>query len=199
MPRREGYKKRSALEKAADETLIVKLHLEKYSGLEITEILQKDYGREISESTVQKTLRAKAIEWGKRNQEFINESLMQQIEVLNHVENQAWQGWYRSMEDAEKTVVRKRVLKAIEKGAKPQTETVTIKEIIGQAGDPRFLTVITRASDTKAKMLDQLKLKADGMVFLEKLAKAMGIDITTGTAPQGAADEEWVEDEEEEV
>lgn len=193
-PARKPYKKRTQAEKERDAEWFMRLHLQKYSYLQIADMFMEEFPEHsISHQTVFDSIKAQTNEWKKVNQETVNRAIMKALAVLDLVELEAWKGYARSCQDAEQTTTvhempklpggeidqdnLERVLKMFEKLTKGDGLPLA-KETIrrnGQAGDSSFLRVITHCQHVRAKLFESVSLQPKLSDGLLKLAKAMGV------------------------
>lgn len=85
----------------------------------------------ISQSTVSRIIKELVNEWQTERVYNINEAKARELAKIDQVELEAWKAWSRSQEDAVKEVEGSN-----HQGAFSQTSTE------GQAGDPRFLSMV---------------------------------------------------------
>lgn len=166
-PRRARYKKRTAAEKQRDTKLILELHYEKYGVREIAEMLGMNYG------TVFRDLKMATQEFREANQDFINEKILHMVNSLDHLEEEAWASWFESLEDGVKERVKSEMSLGLGKKKASLSVVEKVKETVGQCGDPRFLTVITRSALAKAKLFESLSLKKSDNELLRKIYESL--------------------------
>lgn len=148
---------------------VAKLYCQCKTLLEISE--------EIGASVVSVSKDLKAIRefWLSHIAQSFDERMADILGRIDHVEAEAWLGWQRSCKDAEilKTTTEKgiRISPAKAKGKPPTSKLVPVKEnlekvVKGQAGDPRFLSVIMDCIDRRSKILKVTEDQPINQVYL---------------------------------
>jgi hypothetical protein len=84
-------------------------------------------------------------EWAERRSSNIDRAKYAELAKCDQVEHEAWLGWERSCKDREQDITETIA------GTKTVGKTRKLKE--GQAGDPRFLDVISRMVERRCKIL----------------------------------------------
>lgn len=145
---------------------VAKLYLEGKAQWEIAELVK------CAQGTVSKDLADVRAQWRESYKESFNDKVERELAKIDLVEEQAWQGWYKSCGDA---VTRsKKTEKAIRKQRKEDEddpssgpvgepmELVPIKVLVemtrkGQAGNPAFLNEVRACIDMRLKVLGAYK------------------------------------------
>lgn len=100
----------------------------------------------VSHITIKKDVDALFEEWRAERQPTFDEAVIKELQKLDRIESQAWDGWEKSCRDAEKTIE--------ESGATDKGDFIkSRKEVAPQSGDPRFLDVILRAMQRRCTIL----------------------------------------------
>lgn len=117
---------------------------------------------DISLPTVSKDLQAVRRFWLSNIAVDMDERVAELLAKNDTLEKEAWEGWQRSCQDAE-TISRVRekgikILPPKQKGKPPTSKMMVTAEKLekvtkGQAGDPRFLSIIGECIDRRAKYL----------------------------------------------
>lgn len=81
---------------------------------------------------------------------------------LEMAEAEALQGWFESLNDAEKH-------RLIEKSGSKEEFTQNVTEKIGQSGDPRFLSLIIKSNLAKQKLFETMSIKKSKDSIWDKL------------------------------
>ena len=104
-------------------------------------------------------------EWKQENRDVIDEHFARSLASLQSVEEEAWLGWQRSQEDSQTQTVNTTEADILHEpimdgGAKGAPEVVgqqktTNKSMTkhGNVGDPRYLDMVLRAQERRAKLL----------------------------------------------
>lgn len=116
-----------------------------------------------SEDNVKQHIQGLRKEWLERQARAINEVKQEELDKLDDIEREAWAGWRRSQEDAERTVEETEsgaiVADAAEgdddsgEVAVPIREGKVVKRVErkGQVGDAKFLEILLKVRERKAK------------------------------------------------
>lgn len=188
-PKPEGEKRKAPMDELELERTtekVLELHTRRYTCRQIADQLK------LPKTTVNDILRKATAHYKRTNKAFINEIVHGALASLDHVENQAWQGWDKSLEMGGKTKeesmklsvdpkvkkIDKAVDKQLEQGLSQDDRRTlgmikVITERYEQCGDPRFLAIIVRSALAKAKLLDSLNLKQSQSDALEKMLELM--------------------------
>jgi hypothetical protein len=166
MPKRQPYKKRTKAEKEIDATQFLKYHVRQYSYREIGEM----FG--VSHTTVKKHIHELVDGWRDLNLDFIQKTIVTGIHALNEVESESWKAYQTSFNDSEK--------RRTETGGKDGGKDV--EEFRSNNGDPRYLKLVVESQKAKAKLMQSLDLKKGDNEILERIAKALDIDVSDPTA-----------------
>lgn len=156
MGKREKYKKRTQAERARDTKAALALH---YDGFSIREIAESQKRKPSSVFVDIKKATSKAQE---ANQQFIQEKLMESFSTLELAESEALEGWYQSLEDAERSRLVKKV------GDKDNFEQ-TVKESMGQSGNPQYLNILVKVQIAKAKLFESMNIQKSQNSIWDKL------------------------------
>jgi predicted transcriptional regulator len=109
---------------------------------------QAQIGRALGVTQQQVSLDLKAIraEWQRVMVAEFDRLRSEQLGKIDACEAAAWEGWERSLRDAERTLTRKRT--------EPDGEHVEAsRSVAGQAGDPRFLQVVDSCIDRRLRLI----------------------------------------------
>jgi predicted transcriptional regulator len=109
---------------------------------------QAQIGRALGVTQQQVSLDLKAIraEWRRVMVAEFDRLRSEQLGKIDACEAAAWEGWERSLRDAERTLTRKRT--------EPDGEHVEAsRSVAGQAGDPRFLQVVDSCIDRRLRLI----------------------------------------------
>lgn len=127
-------------------------------------------------SVISKHLKAIRLFWLSHIAQSFDERMSDTLMRIDKLETAAWEGWERSCKDAEtvKLVTEKgiRVQPSRERGRAPTAKLVPIREALekytkGQAGDPRFLTVIGECIDRRSRILKVTEDQPINNVYLD--------------------------------
>lgn len=127
-------------------TEVALLYLQGKRMYEIVETL----GTGVTFAMVKRDIEDIRREWRETRIDSLNEYMMKEIEKIDLVESQAWEEWHRSKLDAE-TKITEAEADEIEMG-KLTPKKATVKKQ-GQTADPRYMDIILKCSDQRAKLL----------------------------------------------
>lgn len=150
-------RKRLPSERKFDLTIISKWYLQGWSHYKIADELNSLRPYSVSRRTITNDIKAVRKSWLKESVMNFDERVAQELAKLDNVEAKAWEGWERS--DNRETSVRKSV-----QGDKTFLEATLTK--VGQAGDPRFLSIITKCIEQRCRLLG--------------VDAAINVDLTSG-------------------
>lgn len=153
---KQQRRRRTQFRKARQRSRIAGLYASGWSQQAIARHL------ELTESMVSRDLDAIRDEWVASAVVDFNLARQRELDTLDHIEAQAWEGWERSCENAE----------TAEATIDAYGSKSVKKKSVGQAGDPRFLMVIHKCSESRAQLL--------GLV-------TKNLDLTTGGKPLGTS------------
>lgn len=132
----------------------------------------------VNQGTISRDLEALRQQWRESALQDFDARKAQELAKLDETERAAWQGWERSLRDAEKTVTRNN---------DDGTETTTTIE--GQAGDPRFLNVVVSCVERRAELLDLNPAKKTILQDVSALSGPLNVTIELHTkAKEGDGD-----------
>ena len=139
---------------------IAKLYLEGFSNRAMAIWITENKNIPITHTSVGKYLGKVMDDWRKERISKVDDLLIIELQGLNRVEREAWDGWYRSLKDKTKNVSKRKgsPQKAKDKDGKEvlnvsTTEVEDIEETSNTDGNPKFLEII---KDCKSKRIDLL-------------------------------------------
>ena len=139
---------------------VAKLYLEGFSYRAMALWIKENKGIYIVPSTVSVYVDKVMDDWRKERISKIDDLLIIELQGLNRVEREAWDGWYRSIKEKTKNVSRRKgsPQKSKDKDGKEvlnvsTTEVEDIEETSNSDGNPKFLEII---KDCKSKRIDLL-------------------------------------------
>ena len=139
---------------------IAKLYLEGFSNRAMAIWITENKNISITHTTVGKYLGKVMDDWRKERISKVDDLLIIELQGLNRVEREAWDGWYRSLNNKTKNVSKRKgsPQKAKDKDGKEvlnvsTTEVEDIEETSNTDGNPKFLEII---KDCKSKRIDLL-------------------------------------------
>lgn len=139
---------------------IAKLYLEGFSNRAMAIWITENKNIPITHTSVGKYLGKVMDDWRKERISKVDDLLIIELQGLNRVEREAWDGWYRSLNTKTKNVSKRKgsPQKAKDKDGKEvlnvsTTEVEDIEETSNTDGNPKFLEII---KDCKSKRIDLL-------------------------------------------
>lgn len=123
---------------------------------EIAEIVGVDYG------TVCKDMTEVRDQWKAETVVDYDTKVLEELARLQRVEEKAWEGWEKSMQDATTTTTKTKYMKEkIPGGKKDRWKLIPFEEQTdishkGQSGNPRFLEQIERCVQLRLKLIGAL-------------------------------------------
>ena len=139
---------------------IAKLYLEGFSYRAMAIWITENKNIPITHTAVSKYLGKVMDDWRKERISKIDDLLIIELQGLNRVEREAWDGWYRSLNTKTKNVSKRKgsPQKSKDKEGKEvlnvsTTEVEDIEETSNTDGNPKFLEII---KDCKSKRIDLL-------------------------------------------
>ena len=139
---------------------IAKLYLEGFSNRAMAIWITENKNIPITHTSINKYLGKVLDDWRKERISKIDDLLIIELQGLNRVEREAWDGWYRSLNTKTKNVSKRKGLpqKSKSKDGKEvlnvsTTEVEDIEETSNTDGNPKFLEII---KDCKSKRIDLL-------------------------------------------
>ena len=139
---------------------IAKLYLEGFSNRAMAIWITENKNIPITHTSVGKYLGKVMDDWRKERICKVDDLLIIELQGLNRVEREAWDGWYRSLNTKTKNVSKRKgsPQKAKDKNGKEvlnvsTTEVEDIEETSNTDGNPKFLEII---KDCKSKRIDLL-------------------------------------------
>lgn len=139
---------------------IAKLYLEGFSNRAMAIWITENKNIPITHTSVGKYLGKVMEDWRKERISKIDDLLIIELQGLNRVEREAWEGWYRSLNTKTKNVSKRKgsPQKSKDKYGKEvlnvsTTEVEDIEETSNTDGNPKFLEII---KDCKSKRIDLL-------------------------------------------
>lgn len=167
MPRRAGYKTRTKAERALQALEAVRLHLKKWSYIEIGEEQGRSY------ESVRQDIVAARNEWRKQNATLVQDTLEDALRTLEILEREVWEAWEKSKKRADKR--RKETLPKNLARDFPGANLKESHETKFQCGDPRFAKILSDIQRNKAAIVTAMKLTGPVDPVLLKVAQAMGV------------------------
>lgn len=158
MAKRKKYEFRNAEQRELDTQEALAMRAD---GASVREIAKRQKRKP---STVFDDLKRALSKAKEANQDFIQEKLMESFQSLELAESEALEGWYESLEDAEKD-------RTVEKIGDKDSFQQTIKEIMGQSGNPQYLNVLIKVQLAKIKLFDTMNIKKAENSIWDKLFK----------------------------
>jgi hypothetical protein len=139
---------------------VAKLYLEGFSYRAMAIWIKENKNISITHTTVSAYVNKVMDDWRKERISKIDDLLIIELQGLNRVEREAWDGWYRSLNTKTKNVSKRKGLpqKSKSKDGKEvlnvsTTEVEDIEETSNTDGNPKFLEII---KDCKSKRIDLL-------------------------------------------
>lgn len=139
---------------------IAKLYLEGFSNRAMAIWITENKNIPITHTSVNKYLGKVMDDWRKERISKVDDLLIIELQGLNRVEREAWDGWYRSLNTKTKNVSKRKgsPQKSKDKDGKEvlnvsTTEVEDIEETSNTDGNPKFLEII---KDCKSKRIDLL-------------------------------------------
>ena len=139
---------------------IAKLYLEGFSNRAMAIWITENKNIPITHTSINKYLGKVMDDWRKERISKIDDLLIIELQGLNRVEREAWDGWYRSLNTKTKNVSKRKgsPQKSKDKDGKEvlnvsTTEVEDIEETSNTDGNPKFLEII---KDCKSKRIDLL-------------------------------------------
>ena len=139
---------------------IAKLYLEGFSNRAMAIWITENKNIPITHTSINKYLGKVLDDWRKERISKIDDLLIIELQGLNRVEREAWDGWYRSLNTKTKNVSKRKgsPQKSKDKDGKEvlnvsTTEVEDIEETSNTDGNPKFLEII---KDCKSKRIDLL-------------------------------------------
>ena len=139
---------------------IAKLYLEGFSNRAMAIWITENKNIPITHTSINKYLGKVLDDWRKERISKIDDLLIIELQGLNRVEREAWDGWYRSLNAKTKNVSKRKgsPQKSKDKYGKEvlnvsTTEVEDIEETSNTDGNPKFLEII---KDCKSKRIDLL-------------------------------------------
>lgn len=139
---------------------IAKLYLEGFSNRAMAIWITENKNIPITHTSVGKYLGKVMDDWRKERISKVDDLLIIELQGLNRVEREAWDGWYRSLNTKTKNVSKRKGSPQKAKGKDGKevlsvstTEVEDIEETSNTDGNPKFLEII---KDCKSKRIDLL-------------------------------------------
>ena len=139
---------------------IAKLYLEGFSNRAMAVWITENKNIPITHTSVGKYLGKVMDDWRKERISKVDDLLIIELQGLNRVEREAWDGWYRSLNTKTRNVSRRKGSPQKAKGKNGKevlnvstTEVEDIEETSNTDGNPKFLEII---KDCKSKRIDLL-------------------------------------------
>ena len=146
--------KRTSVQREADIHFCIQLYLKGYTIRDIHERLMRtlsergmDY--EISCQQVFNDIKAEMIEWKKENMMLVNEYIELEVRKLDKMEIELWEAWERSKSGKRKSEIKGGNIN----NGNVSGGTLSKRTLETGDGDPRYLDMILKLYDRKAKLL----------------------------------------------
>lgn len=146
--------KRTSAQRQADTHFCMQLYLKGYPIREIHSQLmdwlsERGMIYKISCQQVFNDIKAEMIEWKKENMMVVNEYIQLEVRKLDKMEVELWQAWERSKESKRKSeIVGGDIINGNVTGG-----TLSKRTLENKNGDPRYLDMILKLYERKAKLL----------------------------------------------
>ena len=146
--------KRTSVQREADIHFCIQLYLKGYTIRDIHERLMRNLsergmGYEISCQQVFNDIKAEMIEWKKENMMLVNEYIELEVRKLDKMEIELWEAWERSKSGKRKSEIKGgNIYNGNVSGGQISKRTLETGD-----GDPRYLDMILKLFDRKAKLL----------------------------------------------
>lgn len=146
--------KRTAAQRETDTHFCIQLYLKGYTIKEIHQQLMRDLSErgmdyEISCQMVFNDIKAEMIQWKKENMMLIDEYIELEVRKLDKMEVELWAAWERSKSGKRKSeIVGGSINNGNVSGGQLSKRTLETGD-----GDPRYLDMILKLFDRKAKLL----------------------------------------------
>lgn len=146
--------KRTSVQREADTHFCIQLYLKGYTIREIHERLMRDLSErgmdyEISCQQVFNDIKAEMIEWKKDNMMLVTEYIELEVRKLDKMEIELWEAWERSKSGKRKSEIKGGDIS----NGNVSGGTLSKRSIESGDGDPRYLDMILKLYDRKAKLL----------------------------------------------
>ena len=146
--------KRTSVQREADIHFCIQLYLKGYTIREIHERLMRDLSErgmdyEISCQQVFNDIKAEMIEWKKDNMMLVTEYIELEVRKLDKMEIELWEAWERSKAGKRKSEIKGGTINQ----GNVSGGTLSKRSIESGDGDPRYLDMILKIYDRKAKLL----------------------------------------------
>lgn len=170
LPARKGSKTgRSATQLQLDErrSWVARLRRQRYTIAEIATIMQVSY------ATVAKDLGWLATQWAEARDEEVDTYVNEEVARLDELEREAWRGYHRSTRD----VVEEQEYE--EAGGQFGGKSGTRKKTLPQpAGDARFLAIVAKSIELRARLRGLLDKDARATVAVGADGRPLPVEVT---------------------
>ena len=146
--------KRTSVQREADIHFCIQLYLKGYTIRDIHERLMRNLSErgmdyEISCQQVFNDIKAEMIEWKKENMMLVNEYIELEVRKLDKMEIELWEAWERSKSGKRKSEIKGGNIN----NGNVSGGTLSKRTLETGDGDPRYLDMILKLYDRKAKLL----------------------------------------------
>ena len=146
--------KRTSVLREADTHFCIQLYLKGYTIRDIHERLMRNLSErgmdyEISCQQVFNDIKAEMIEWKKENMMLVNEYIELEVRKLDKMEIELWEAWERSKSGKRKSEIKGGTIN----NGNVSGGSLAKRTLETGDGDPRYLDMILKLYDRKAKLL----------------------------------------------
>lgn len=146
--------KRTSVQREADIHFCIQLYLKGYTIRDIHERLMRNLSErgmdyEISCQQVFNDIKAEMIEWKKENMMLVNEYIELEVRKLDKMEIELWDAWERSKSGKRRSEIKGGNIN----NGNVSGGTLSKRTLETGDGDPRYLDMILKLYDRKAKLL----------------------------------------------
>jgi len=152
---------RKNVEREQHRIAISELYLRAYSFRAIQQAIKDRFGKSLSIATIHADVKALRNEWKEQRIAMLDESVDMELKKLDAIEFEAWEAWQKSKSGERMTRTKKSSTPVTNtKQANTMTITATDETTIEERespGDPRFMAIIMKVSDQRARLLGLYK------------------------------------------
>lgn len=164
MTKREGIvqgaaAERKQIDKELHRSAISELYLRGNSFRAIQQKIKDTFGRSLSLKTIHDDVTLIRNEWKEQRIALLDEATDLELKKLDAIEVEAWEAWQKSKSGERMTRTKKSstpVTSAKNATTITQSDETTIEER-DSPGDPRFMAIIMKVSDQRARLLGLYK------------------------------------------
>lgn len=185
MPPQMTANKRNDAERLRDQALVAELDLKGFSNMEITHYLNNRSGVDYTLSPSQVAYDKKKGRQGylERTLEATRDIVMEELEKLRLVEREAWRGWEKSLDAVEEVREIAQIRRMVDEEAEWDEElfVTTVERFVAkQSGNPKFLDVMLKVTDRRARLMG-LYINRAHLVMEER--KSVAVKMFEGVHP----------------